>query len=106
MSGSVRANDSLWLANDLAHEIGHFFGLWHYYDTGGAGATPRSDTWAYRMLMHNYNTRAPEGTWRDDIGYGNTRRGHLVTFKDLTQTPTDGECTTARQTINGAAGPY
>lgn len=103
-SGSIRTADTMWLANDLAHEIGHFFGLWHPEQK--QAPNEREDTWSRRMLMHNFNLMGQLNNWKDDVGYGNLRRGCLITMKNLTQLTTDGECTTSRATINSAAGPY
>jgi len=109
-AGIARAGDSMWLANDLAHEIGHFFGLWH--PNQKEPPNERKDTWCRRMLMHNFNSMTSLGAWRDTVvGYGvdstgSPRRGCLVTMKDLPQITTDGEATTVRGTISSAAGPY
>ncbi|HET6567181.1 MAG TPA: hypothetical protein VFG50_04390 [Rhodothermales bacterium] len=115
--GSVR--DAMWWANDLAHEAGHFFQLWHPDNL--QPPDEREDTWSRRMLMHNFNKMRGHNPWPDtmsggkhfrhrprlnDVGYGNLRRGCLITMKDLKQIKTDGECSTARNTIASAAGPY
>jgi hypothetical protein len=104
MSGASRVADLMWLANDLAHEVGHFFTLWH--PENQQGAATRRDTWSRRMLMHNFNLMGSLGGHRDDTGYGNLRRGCFVTMKDLPQLVTDGESGTARGTITSPAGPY
>lgn len=102
-SGSARAGDTHWLANDLAHEIGHFFTLEHPDKRSPPPNTnTRFDTWAVRMLMHNFNLRAARTDWRNDVTYGPQRRGCLITMKDLVDSgnavhhSTDNECRTAR----------
>ncbi|WP_395852225.1 hypothetical protein [Cystobacter fuscus] len=100
-------HDTEWAGNDLAHEIGHFFGLWHV-DLKNGEANVRQDYLSRRMLMHNYNLEFPMGDWRDDVDYGQNlgraRRGALVTYKDLAAVQADAECTTARATV--VSGPY
>ena len=99
-------HDPPWAGNDLAHESGHFFQLWH--PNNQQIPAEREDTWARRMLMHNNNTQNPQNNWKDDNGYGavsgTARRGGLVTHKHLARIATDNECTTARAAI--VAGPY
>jgi hypothetical protein len=99
-------HDTPWAGNDLAHECGHFFQLWH--PNNQQPPNEREDTWARRMLMHNYNTQPVLGNWKDDTGYGqlggSARRGCLVTHKHIDHVATDNECSTARAAI--LAGPY
>jgi hypothetical protein len=99
-------HDTAWAGNDLAHESGHFFQLWH--SNHQEIPNEREDTWARRMLMHNYNTQPVMGNWKDDNGYGavgsSARRGGLVTHKHIPHISTDDECKTARAAI--LAGPY
>ena len=99
-------HDTAWAGNDLAHEAGHFFQLWH--PNLQQPPTHREDTWARRMLMHNHNTQAILGNWKDNNGYGaiggSARRGGLVTHKHITGISTDNETRTARAAI--LAGPY
>jgi hypothetical protein len=99
-------HDTPWAGNDLAHEVGHFFQLWHPNNL--QPPNERQDTWCRRMLMHNHNTMVIHNNWKDDVGYGalggSARRGALVTHKDLTAITTDGEVRTARAAI--VAGPY
>jgi hypothetical protein len=114
--GFNRSADVHYLANDLAHEVGHFFTLEHV-DRRNAD-NPRNDTWALRMLMHPVNTRFGNPAFRNDTGYGVDAtdgagyRGALVSMKDLTDSgnaahhSTDAECTTARTGIASVAGPY
>jgi hypothetical protein len=102
--GSV--HDSPWAGNDLAHESGHFFQLWH--PNNQQPPSEREDTWSRRFLMHNHNTQRIMSNWKDDNGYGalgrSARRGALVTHKHIQHIATDNECTTARRAI--LAGPY
>lgn len=106
-------------ANDLAHEVGHFFTLWHA--GGKEPPNEREDTWARRMLMHNFNGTRGHTPWPvntdtgkpfkerprfNDVGYGVGRRGCMITNRDLAQFSGDGECLTARAAILSAAGPY
>lgn len=74
------------MANDTAHEIGHFLTLWHADAVNSPG---REDTYARRQLMHPNNLIARSGgnIRLADIGYGSTpdgtHRGCLLTMKDL-----------------------
>ncbi|AUB85613.1 hypothetical protein [Candidatus Thiodictyon syntrophicum] len=87
---------SPWGANDLAHELGHFFSLWHPSDGPTTGTLPaagwpwaRYETWSRRLLMHNWNqtARPPYGAppWADydDVGYGANLRGALIPLKEV-----------------------
>lgn len=104
VSGDSRAGDSMSIASGLAHEIGHFFGLRH------PERAERMDLWSRTLLMHNFNITPRLGGWLDEIGYGKVgadlRRGCKITMKKLAQLTTDGECGTARKTIDSVAGPY
>lgn len=99
-------HDTPWAGNDLAHESGHFFRLWH--PNNQQPPTEREDTWSRRFLMHNNNTQVIMGNWKDDNGYGalagSARRGALLTHKHLPHIATDNGCSTARGAI--LAGPY
>lgn len=101
----VSVHDTPWAGNDLAHEAGHFFQLWH--PNQQQPPTERNDSWSRRFLMHNYNLQGAVG-WKDDNGYGthsgDVRRGALITHKHIPHIATDDECATARSAI--LAGPY
>jgi hypothetical protein len=107
-NGSIRTTDAMWIANDLAHEIGHFLRLDH--PERKEPPNERTDLWSRRLLMHNFNLQGASGDWHDHFGYGmsgtDVRRGCMITTKDLTQLTTDGECTTSRATITSPSGPY
>ncbi len=117
-AGSTRGYVMFW-ANDLAHEIGHFFTLWHPEQK--QPPDEREDTWSKRSLMHNFNEMRRHNPWPrndgdgnpykfrprfDDAGYGTGRRGCFISLKDLPQLTGDNECLTARTTITSSAGPY
>jgi hypothetical protein len=114
--GASRAADSHYLANDIAHEMGHFFTLPHVDNINNTATHQgREETWALRMLMHPTNTHF-FSDFRNDTGYGtaggNGYRGSLITLKDLVDSgnaahhSTDAEVKTARTSITSAAGPY
>lgn len=106
-------------ANDLAHEIGHFFRLWHV----GKKQPPHEiqTSWARRQLMHNHNQLRSTGWWpardgdgnryqyrplQDDVGYGDLARGCLVTMKSLPHVQSDDQAATVRTTLTSPHGPY
>jgi hypothetical protein len=107
-------------ANDLAHEIGHFFTLEHVENA--QRPAEREDSWSRRMLMHVFNEmrdttpfpNPPQNskfrprftTAGYDMGQRRGRRGCMVTLKDLKQLKFDAEVTTARKVINSKEGPY
>lgn len=115
-----RTSETYWCANDLAHELGHFFTLWHPSDEPASGASgwERYETWSMRFLMHNYNftgrASAPQGGahWPDfnDFGYGafgaNPYRAGLISLKNVRTgagAGRDAQCSTVRNYI--AQGP-
>jgi len=118
-SGATIRADTYWWANDVAHELGHFFTLWHPTDD----TTPstnwsqwgREDTWSMRFLMHNYNAtfrENPPGDPADwpafnDFGYGlespgKAFRAGLIPLKNVrtgASAGRDGQCSEARTHI-------
>jgi hypothetical protein len=101
------------IATTLAHEIGHFLGLDHV-DLRHAN-NPRDDTWANRMLMYPKGSLPAINLWVNDIGYGASIRGCLLTLKDLTDEKnrqenhiTDPEWLKPRALLlsDGSFGPY
>jgi len=113
---SHRSNDTYWCANDLAHELGHFFTLWHPTDgpDNSWQTWRRNETWSMRFLMHNHNTtfrhNPPQGgsNWANchDFGYGEKYRAGLISMKNIRTTAgagRDGQCSVVRNHI--AQGP-
>ncbi len=100
-SGSA-ANLRQELANDLAHEIGHFLDLQH---AGRVNSPGLNDTYARRQLMHPNNllpTAGGTGPRFNNIGYGTGgggagHRGCLLTFKRYSTHPRDGDVARARR---------
>jgi hypothetical protein len=117
-TGSPRADVMHW-ANDLAHEIGHFFRLWHV----GKKEPPHEieTSWARRQLMHNFNHMRDPDVWPStnaagasfqyrplfhDVGYGDDNRGCMVTMKALPHVQSDNQAATVRATLASPHGPY
>jgi len=90
-------------AGTSAHEVGHFLGLEHAGDRPPASAL--DDQWGHRMLMYNFALLSA-GDRFQDVGYGNGRRGNLITMKDLPQIALDAECGISRNTVSRPSGPY
>jgi hypothetical protein len=111
-------NYVMFWANDLAHEIGHFFTLQHVENA--QIPNDRQDSWSRRLLMQPRNELSGVSpfptsnlTFRprfNDTGYGlgqnRGRRGCMVTVKHLPQLKLDAEAITARAAINSPAGPF
>jgi hypothetical protein len=110
------SGDTYWWANDLAHELGHFFTLWHPTDGSPAsGPWVRFETWSMRFLMHNYNYTGRSGppgdpadwTTFNDFGYGkhssgNPYRAGMVPLKNVrtgASAGRDAQCSTTRNHI-------
>jgi hypothetical protein len=106
-----RTNDAYWCANDLAHEIGHFFTLWHPSDEPDL---VKHDTWSMRLLMHNNNYTGRDNppqngaSWSgyNDLGYGDTQgnpyRAGLISIKNVrtaAKAGIDGQCSTVRNHV-------
>ena len=93
--------------NDFAHELGHFLDLDDHVDDLG-GNNFRFDIWARRCLMFRFNPYGDvtvvtpnhpvaEPAFRNDVGYGTSLRGALVTVKDRVGDTRDGELARARR---------
>lgn len=105
-------------ANDLAHEMGHFFTLQHVENA--QIPDEREDSWSRRILMNSWNELRDVNPFPDgkeqfrprftEAGYGMGqnagRRGCMVTLKHLPQLSFDAEALTARAVIQSKAGPY
>jgi hypothetical protein len=102
-SAGTFARDVQSWASTVAHEVGHFLRLEH----AGNRQSPNTlkDTWAHRMLMYNYSLLSA-GDFVQDVGYGDQRRGVMITMKDLPQIDLDAECGIARNTASARGGPY
>lgn len=120
-----RSNDVVFCANDIAHEIGHFFTLRHPSD-GPDNNIPgwgRFDSWSMRFLMHNWNTtrRSRSATphkgadWPEfnTFGYGSgahgAYRGAAIPLKAINtgKACIDGHCAIVRNHIaKGANNLY
>jgi hypothetical protein len=116
--------DTYWWANDFAHELGHFFTLWHPTDgTPASGPWVRRETWSMRFLMHNYNYTGRPGPPGDpadwptfnDFGYGTHSSGRpyragLIPMKNVRTgagAGRDAQCSTVRNHIGtGPANLY
>lgn len=77
------------VANDLAHEIGHFLGLSH------AGQDYADDPYHQRNLMHSRNPLSEDV----DAGYGPKMRGALVTLKVYPNEEGDGQAARLRDRL-------
>ena len=89
--------------NDFAHELGHFLDLDDHTDDLGAN-TFRFDIGSRRCLMFRFNPYGdvttlvpPQPAFRNNVGYGTSLRGALVTVKDLPGDPRDGELARSRR---------
>jgi hypothetical protein len=100
------------IANDVAHEMGHFLTLAHADNGNAVPGTPlgRTDTYCRRQLMHPLEPLPSFGgdatatsVPRDvSVGYGTAddgreHRGCLITLKNHPQHATDGEVMDARR---------
>lgn len=90
-------------ANDFAHELGHYLDLDDHTDDLG-GSQFRFDMWARRCLMFRFNpygdvtTATPaQPAHRNNIGYGPSARGALITVKDLPGDTRDNELAKSRR---------
>jgi|GEM_PF-1986739 hypothetical protein len=86
--------------NDLAHELGHFLtlsGIRLRPPRGHADDYPsddyKNDLWTVGKLMYSYNPHLVDF----NTGYGNRRRGFLVTLRKIDGDPLDDECRRLRE---------
>jgi hypothetical protein len=91
--------DKVRSANDLAHELGHFMGLFHMNRWESDSAKPYF--WDRRSLMYPLNPLPETQDYRDSFqGYGQTkdqaRRGSFLSIKTILGTSTSPDCPTAR----------
>ncbi|MDX2150491.1 MAG: hypothetical protein SFV54_07140 [Bryobacteraceae bacterium] len=85
-------------ANSNAHELCHYLDNPHHSWEDAAQARNRADIWARRRLLWSPDPWDPEAlAHRNDVGYGNTRRGALITVKEMAGDPWDGELARARR---------
>ncbi|MBN2492232.1 MAG: hypothetical protein JXQ29_15405 [Planctomycetes bacterium] len=97
------------VARTLAHEIGHFLRLPHVQQRNADN--PVRDTFGRRQLMYpiSWLENAVGGAGlltvprTNNVGYGHTVRGCLITMKNHAHHSTDGECGTARSTYRSGA---
>ena len=100
----------------LAHEVGHYLGLFHPNDPNFVKRTFSEDVWSVqRLLYHALAFSGAAGT--ADVGYGNTVPGLLLTHNHVQcgvfatdpdratfLDPEGGEVETARKAAKAAAG--
>lgn len=80
------------IANDIAHEVGHFLTLIH---AGGKNSPGFPDAYHRRNLMHPAN---PD-LGAEDVGYGPAMRGALVTLKTFATVKGDGQVAQMRDRL-------
>ncbi|HBY58179.1 MAG TPA: hypothetical protein DEH78_00045, partial [Solibacterales bacterium] len=79
-------------------ELCHYLDNPHHSWEDAAQARTRSDIWARRRLLWSPDPWDPDPIpHRDEVGYGNTRRGALITVKDIAGDPWDGELGRSRR---------
>jgi hypothetical protein len=107
------------IANDLAHEIGHFLGLEH--PDRRSAPREREDAWSRRRLMHPNNPLRGKDPWprrdaadrpfserpqSDDAGFGPGLRGALLALRAVPGLSTEDECIRARRALVQPGGVY
>jgi hypothetical protein len=92
-------------AATLAHELGHYLNLDDHADELPKGFDKRLDIWSCRRLMFSSLPPAtpPFPRFRNDTGYGASKRGAFLTLKNFDADPNDGETQTARAAALGEA---
>ncbi|MBN1578801.1 MAG: peptidoglycan-binding protein [Chitinispirillaceae bacterium] len=91
---------------DLAHELGHFFGLANCLNGNSSvhaeddpdDSHKKKDIWSIRRLMYGGYPKPdrPSDRWAHDVGYGDGRYGCMLTIRNNPKDNNDNEIQNAR----------
>lgn len=91
---------------DLAHELGHFFGLANclngnthvHAEDDPDDSHKKKDIWSIRCLMYGGYPKQdrPSDLWAHNVGYGDGQYGCMLTIRDNPKDATDNEIQNAR----------